>query len=185
MSAKTNYTALIEQLKTISNEPSDSGNRRGYREAYEFIQKSELDSGEKQIVVKALHSAADTNQGYYYNSNGVHGALKAISELEPANDDSFDPEPPKTLTVGQLIKQVESGRIFGVSFIKRATGELRTMACRLGVKKFLRGGQMAYSPSEKRLLTVFSMADKGYRCIPLDGVKSVCVGGQTYSLEVA
>jgi len=178
----TNYTALIEQLKSVTNEPSDSGNRRGYRQAYEFIIASDLLEAEKQVITKALHTAADTNQGYHYNSNGVHGAIQAITELGAANDDSFNPEPPKTLTVSQLTELVNNGQIFGVSFIKRTTGELRTMSARLGVKKFLRGGQLSYSPAEKQLLTVFSMKDQGYRCIPLDAIQRVSVGGETFAM---
>lgn len=180
--ANANYTALIEQLETISNEPSDNGNRRGYAEARAYIMDSNLSDENKEIVRKALYEAADTNHGYYYNSNGVHGALKAIAELEAANDDSFDPEPPTTLTASELISKVENGRIFGVSFTKRTTGGLRVMSCRLGVKKFLRGGKMSYSPADKQLLTVFSMKDKGYRMIPLDAIQRLTVGGKQYTM---
>jgi len=182
--ANANYTALIEQLKTVSNPPSDSGNRKGYAVARAFIMKSDLSDAQKEIVRSELHKAADTNQGYHYNSNGVQGALKAIESLVAANDDSFDPEPPTTLSAMQLTDMVKGGRIFGVSFIKRTTGELRAMSCRLGVKKFLKGGKLSYSPAEKQLLTVFSMSDKGYRSIPLDSIQSVSVGGQTFSVGV-
>ena len=180
--ANANYTALIEQLKTVSNPPSDSGNRRGYSTARAFIMESDLSDAQKELVRSELHKAADTNQGYHYNSNGVYGALKAIESLVAANDDSFDPEPPTTLSASQLTDMVKGGRIFGVSFIKRTTGELRTMSCRLGVKKFLKGGKLAYSPAEKQLLTVFDMSKKAYRCIPLDAVQSISAGGQTYNL---
>lgn len=180
--AKADYNTLIEQLKTISNEPSDSGNRRGYAQARAFIMDSDLSDELKEKVRSELHLAADTNQGYHYNSNGVHGALKAVEALITVNDDSFDPEPPTTLSVRELLDMVKGGRIFGVSFIKRTTGELRTMSCRLGVKKFLRSGKMAYSPSERQLLTVFDMVAKGYRSIPLEGVQSVKVGGNIYAM---
>lgn len=182
--AKANYTALIEQLKTVSNPPSDSGNRRGYSQARAFIKESDLSDAQKELVSDELHKAADTNKGYHYNSNGVHGALKAIESLVAANDDSHDPEPPTTLSASELTNMVKGGRIFGVSFIKRTTGELRTMTCRLGVKKFLRGDKLSYSPAEKRLLTVFSMRDKGYRSIPLDSIERVSVGGRSFNLEV-
>jgi len=181
--ANANYTALIEQLKTVSNSPSDSGNRIGYSTARALIMESDLPDAHKEIVRAELHKAADTNQGYHYNSNGVHGALKAIESLVAANDDSFNPEPPTTLSVSQLTDMVKGGRIFGVSFVKRTTGELRTMSCRLGVKKFLRGGQLAYSPAEKQLLTVFDMGKKAYRCIPIEGIQSLSVGGNQYSLS--
>ena len=180
--AKTNYKALIEQLNTISNEPSDFGNRQGYSRARQFFIDSDLPESEKETVRNALHEAADTNQGWHYNSNGVRGAIKAITELDAANDDSFNPEPPKSLTAAQLTEKVSDGRIFGVSFIKRTTGELRTMSCRLGVKKFLRGGKLSYTSAVKQLFTVFSMRDKGYRCIPLDAIQRVSVSGQKYQV---
>ena len=176
------YKALTEQLETISHEPSDSANRRGYSEARAFIIDSDLPGDHQELVRKALHIGADTNQGFWYNSNGVEQAIEAIKSLEPANDDSFNPEPPKPITTTQLTDMVNNGRIFGVSFIRRTTGELRTMSCRLGVKKFLRGGKLSYSPAEKQLLTVFSMSDKGYRSIPLESIQRVSVGGQTFSV---
>jgi len=79
-----------------------------------------------------------------------------------------------------LTALVSDGKTFTVEFIKRTTGELRTMNCRLGVKKFLRGGKMAYSPAEKQLLTVFDMKAKSYRTIPVEGIQRVSVGGQTF-----
>lgn len=181
--AKTNYKALIEQLNSIRNEPSDFGNRQGYSRARQFITDSDLSESEKDMVRSTLHEAADTNQGWHYNSNGVHGAIRAITELEAANDASFDPEPPTSLSAQELTEKVSDGRIFGVSFTKRSTGDLRTMSCRLGVKKFLRGGKLSYSPSEKQLLTVFSMRDKGYRCIPLDAIHRVSISGQAFIME--
>lgn len=178
--ANTNYTDLTAQLKTVTNEPSDNGNRRGYRQARAYIMSSGLSDDQKELVRKALNKTATPNGGYFYNSNGIRGALEAIFELSAANDDSFDPEPPKTLTVEQFTDMVKSGRIFGVSFIKRTTGELRTMTARLGVKKFLRGGELSYSPAKKHLLTVFDMSAKGYRSIPFEGIKQVSIGGQSY-----
>jgi len=181
--AKINYTALKENLSTISNEPSDSGNRRGYSRARTFIMESNLSEADKKIVRAELYRGADTNQGYFYNSNGVNAAILAVSSLQNANDDSYQPKLPTPLGIAQFAEMVEDGRIFGVSFTKRTTGQLRTMSCRLGVKKFIRGGKMAYSPSEKQLLTVFDMAKKGYRSIPLDGIQSISVGGEKFSIR--
>jgi len=89
--AKTNYTALIEQLETISNEPSDSGNRHGYSEARSFIINSDLPEEHQELVRKALYTGADINGGYHYNSNGVEQALETTRSLEAANDNSFEP----------------------------------------------------------------------------------------------
>jgi len=79
-----------------------------------------------------------------------------------------------------LTALVSDGKTFTIEFIKRTTGELRTMNCRLGVKKFLRGGKMAYSPAEKQLLTVFDMQAKAHCTVPLKGIQRISVGGQTF-----
>lgn len=134
---------------------------------------TKIEFGHTYVYGKQIERTDD----YDLYINELYGLVET---LNAANDDSFDPEPPKTLTAAQLTTMVANGKIFGVSFIKRTTGELRTMSCRLGVKKFLRGGKLAYSPSEKQLLTVFSMNDNGYRSIPLDSIKSVSVSGQSF-----
>lgn len=72
------------------------------------------------------------------------------------------------------------GRIFSVVFVKRTTGEQRTMTARTGVKKHLKGGDAAYSFSEKALLSVYDLQRKAYRSIPLDGILSLREGGEEY-----
>ena len=70
-----------------------------------------------------------------------------------------------------------TGRIFGVVFQKRSTGQLRSMTCRLGVKKGVKGTGGVYSPSDKKLLPVFEMPQSQFRSIPIEGVKSLTVNG--------
>jgi len=83
-----------------------------------------------------------------------------------------------------LQKLVADGAIFYVEFIKRSTGELRKMRCRLGVKKYLNGGMRAYNPAKKNLLGVFDMDARGYRSIPLEGIRRLSVGGQHFDFVV-
>ena len=66
-----------------------------------------------------------------------------------------------------------SGRIFAIEFVKRSTGELRLMNCRTGVVSRLRGGERAYDPESKGLVTVFDMNKNDYRSVPLDGVTRI------------
>ena len=80
-----------------------------------------------------------------------------------------------------LSKLVSGGQIFSVEFIKRSTGELRKMTCRMGVKKHLRGGSKAYDSKTKNLLTVYSLDSEGYRSIPVENVQRITVSGQTFS----
>ena len=75
---------------------------------------------------------------------------------------------------------VSDGKIFSVDFIKRSTGELRTMTARMGVRKHLKGGNKAYNPSQHNLLTVFDMDKRGYRSIPVEAIQRLSVGGQTF-----
>lgn len=79
-----------------------------------------------------------------------------------------------------LYEAVKDGRIFGVKFIKRTTGEIREMQARLGVKKHLSGGELNYSPVEKNLLIVYDVAKNGYRSIPLENVIEVKIDGQVF-----
>lgn len=80
---------------------------------------------------------------------------------------------------------VSSGSIFNVEFIKRTTGELRSMTCRRGVTKTLKGGKKAFSDSSKDLLTVYDTKAKGYRSIPVDAIQKLCVNGQVFSFAEA
>ncbi len=45
-----------------------------------------------------------------------------------------------------ILKAGENGRIFTVVYKKRTNGEERTMTCRLGVHKHLKGGELGYDP---------------------------------------
>ena len=67
----------------------------------------------------------------------------------------------------------EQGHFFTVKFYKRSTGELRTMNCRMGVTRHLKGGSKAYDASAHQLITVYDIQKKGYRSIALEGVVSV------------
>lgn len=180
----TNHTALIEQLKTVSNKPSDKGSNEKDKKARTLLFFFGLTGEQKGLVGKQLQRGGGTNQYYQRNLNGVSEAINAIAKLSAVNDDAFAPKPPQLLTIPQLINRLETGKVFGVSFIKRSTGELRTMSARLGPKKFLRGGKFSYSPAEQQLLTIFDMAKQSYRSVPLDAIQRISVGGQSYNVAV-
>lgn len=67
----------------------------------------------------------------------------------------------------------DNGKFFTVKFVKRSTGELRTMNCRLGVTKHLKGGTKSYNDKDHKLVTVYDLKSEGYRCIALEGVTEV------------
>ena len=75
-----------------------------------------------------------------------------------------------------------SGRIFGVVFQKRTTGKLRAMTCRLGVRKGVKGIGGSFDPDEKNLLRVYEMPQSQFRCVPIEGVRSLTVDGVRIAL---
>lgn len=78
----------------------------------------------------------------------------------------------------QIIRQLAKGNFFRVKTIKRTTGEERIFNARLGVKKYLAGGELKYNPREKQLLIVYDMVKHGYRAINLADLIDAQVGGK-------
>lgn len=89
----------------------------------------------------------------------------------------------KTITQENAVKLIKSteGRIFTVEFTKK-DGSHRKMNCRLGVTKHLKGGELAYEPSEYDLITVFDVQKGGYRMISIDTLQQVAVDGEEYKV---
>jgi hypothetical protein len=79
-----------------------------------------------------------------------------------------------------LKESVSDGRIFSVVFVKRTTGEIREMVCRMGVTSHLRGGVKKFNDQEKNLITVYDVQKNGYRSIPLENIIRVKVNGVVY-----
>jgi len=74
--------------------------------------------------------------------------------------------------LAELIQNT-NGKFFGVTFIKRTTGESRNLNGRLGVKKYVKGIGLAFSPQEKELIVVYDVKKRGYRMIPEEGIISL------------
>lgn len=68
------------------------------------------------------------------------------------------------------------GKFFTVVFVKK-DGSLRTMNCRTGVKKHLKGGVSTLNASE--YLTVYDMQAEGYRAVNYATIQSVTCNGVT------
>jgi hypothetical protein len=71
------------------------------------------------------------------------------------------------------------GEFFTVTFIKK-DGTTRVMNARLGVKRYLKGGELPYDPIAKGLLPVFDVKKNEYRMINLGTIISAKVGGVDY-----
>ena len=54
------------------------------------------------------------------------------------------------------------------------------MNCRIGVKKYLKGGKLRFSPSKKGLVVVFDRDKKEYRMININTTQSLKVNGEEY-----
>ena len=82
----------------------------------------------------------------------------------------------------EMVKNYRSGCFFTVTFVKRSTGEIRTMNCRKGVHKHLRGGEQRYNPESKGLVCVWDRVKKDYRTIALESINTVSMQGRKYQL---
>ena len=80
-----------------------------------------------------------------------------------------------------LIKQVVGNKIFSVVFTKK-DGSEREMVCRLGVKKYLTGGELGYDAAAKNYLIVFDMEAGDYRTLNVNTLKRIKFDGVTYEL---
>jgi hypothetical protein len=72
------------------------------------------------------------------------------------------------------------GKIITVTFTK-ADGTVRTMTCRTGVTKHLKGGKSTVDHTKH--LLVYDMQNAGYRCINRQNILSVKTQGKTISIE--
>jgi hypothetical protein len=101
-----------------------------------------------------------------------------------------------TMTIDQFVKSVrDTNTIFGVSFIKKSTGELRTMNARMHVSKGVKGalpkGQRKAEDARCNVLTVYDMnvvektgSTKGaFRRINLEQLKSCSLSGTHFQFN--
>jgi hypothetical protein len=81
-----------------------------------------------------------------------------------------------TLDIARKILATK-GRFFSARFIKK-DGSIRHITARLGVKKYLKGGQSTVRDYDN-LITVFDIEKKAYRNINVDTVTMLKVNGET------
>lgn len=90
-----------------------------------------------------------------------------------------------TITTKEAADKIRAagGAFFTVDFVKRTTGELRSMNCRTGVQKHLKGGDAAYNFTEHNLVSVWDVEKKGYRSIPVESIKRLALGGEEFTVD--
>ena len=86
----------------------------------------------------------------------------------------------------RLIKDTK-GKFFTVTFVKK-DGTIRVMNARLGVKAYLKGGELPYNPEEKGLIPVWDpVAHKatgnGYRMISINTISALKIGSNEYKVQ--
>lgn len=97
----------------------------------------------------------------------------------------------EAINLETFFEKTEGGKIFTVEFIKRTNGELRTMNCRRGVQKGVKGVGLKFEPAEKDLLVVYDMQkieegkdEKGaFRMINLADLVALRMDGKSYSWD--
>lgn len=91
----------------------------------------------------------------------------------------------KKISVAEAVSKIEATRdrgiVFGVTFIKRSTGERRTMSARLGVHKGVKGVGLAFEPKDHNLLCVYDM-NHSFRMINLEGLLRVAIQGEEWEI---
>lgn len=110
------------------------------------------------------------------------------------------------MTLKERILAIPENKIFSVTFRKRTNNELRTMVCRKGVSRYVKGSGGPYKAEDVNLLCVFDMQvaqriieetelklgrkltdiekdvklGSAYRSIPLESIISIKVDGVEY-----
>lgn len=79
------------------------------------------------------------------------------------------------------IKKLVGSKIFSVIFIKK-NGEERKMHCKVGVKKYLSGGQKTYDDVQANHLTVFDLKNRAYKTVNLNTLKQIKANGKVIEL---
>ena len=75
-----------------------------------------------------------------------------------------------------------NGKIFSAVFTKK-DGEKRTILCRRGVAKYVKGVGLKFKPEDKNLIGVFDMHKKAYRFINANTLEQITVQGKTYTIK--
>lgn len=115
------------------------------------------------------------------------GILKEQPEEQPAEETpaAETPEQPSgpitKAEAKQLIKDTK-GKFFTVTFIKK-DGTTRVMNARLGVKAYLKGGELPYDPEAKGLIPVFDIPKREYRMVNVNTITKLKIGSNEYDVR--
>lgn len=109
--------------------------------------------------------------------------MEALLEVEI--DQAETPsEPSGTISKADaktLIKATK-GKFFTVTFTKK-DGTTRVMNARLGVKAYLKGGELPYDPEPKGLIPVYDMGKQEYRMINTNTITNIKIGNKEFKVK--
>lgn len=80
----------------------------------------------------------------------------------------------------QIVKDYHGRQFFTVVFVKRTNGKTRTMNCRKGVHKGVRGGGLKFDPVSKKLVNVFDIPKGQHHFVSLDEIKRASINKVRY-----
>jgi hypothetical protein len=104
------------------------------------------------------------------------------AEETPSAETPEQPSGPITKAEAkQLIKDTK-GKFFTVTFIKK-DGPTRVMNARLGVKEYLKGGELPYDPEAKGLIPVFDIPKREYRMVNVNTINKLKIGNNEYEVR--
>lgn len=86
------------------------------------------------------------------------------------------------ITLQQILDRVSTGKVFSANFIKK-DGTERTMNCRTGVVKHVKGKGRNFDPITANLIPVFDMNKNGYRFISFDRLNWIKIEGETFNFN--
>jgi hypothetical protein len=76
-----------------------------------------------------------------------------------------------------------AGRVFAVTFIRRCDGREKTILARTGVRVNQKGKKLGYNLRGKKLVLLFDMAERKYKCIPIEGIEAVTYRKKHYRVD--
>ena len=92
------------------------------------------------------------------------------------------------ITLQEILDKVSNGRVFSANFIKKEDDTERTINCRTGVVKHVKGKGRNFDPIAYNLIPVCDMnllakgmKEDSYRFINFDGLNWIKIGGKKYT----
>ena len=101
--------------------------------------------------------------------------------VPPAETPEVPQGPISKAEAKQMIRDTK-GKFFTVTFINK-DGSTRVMNARLGVKAYLKGGELPYDPESKGLIPVYDVKTGDYRMVNVNTITKLKIGNNEYQVQ--